>query len=214
LVYVHKRCSCVAGTNSGSGGSRFESWRASQQITHEMTPGASPPGSFYRPVPHATLAVVRLAVPSSLDPRHMRTRLVIRFVAAILIAVGLARCDNASFIGQARAGWRQFIVTVENQSPRPARLVVAEDRSPIGEPTGTAEPGVVAPGVTVDVNLGIPPGQGWAIFVNPGDPGMGPLVTAHDVPPGAIGRMPFKVQIDLRGQVSAAVEAGPGWFGN
>ena len=144
----------------------------------------------------------------------MPTPLAIRLIAAILVGVGLAGCDNAGFVSQPRAGWRQFIVTVENQSPRPATLAVAANRSPMERPTGTAEPGVVPPGVTMDVTLDVPPGQGWAIFVNPGDPGMGPLVTAHDVPPGAIGRMPFKVQIDLRGQVSAAVDAGPGWFGN
>lgn len=144
----------------------------------------------------------------------MHAPLVLRFGAALLVAVGLVGCDGASFGGEPRVGWREFIVTVENLSPRPATLVVAEDRSPIGPPTGTAEPGVVPPGATVDVTLGIPPGRGWAIFVNPGDPSMGPLVIAHDVPQVATGRMPFKVHIDLRGQVSASGDFGPGWFGN
>ena len=161
-----------------------------------------------------TVGLEMLAVPSTFVSRHMHIS-VIRFVVAILAVVALAGCDDASLGGRPLAGWRQFIVTVENRSPRPATLVVAEDRLPIEEPTGTAEPGVVPPGATMDVTLGIPPGQGWAIFVNPGDPGNGPLVTAHDVPPQAAnGRMPFKVHIDQLGQVSASGNFGPGWFGH
>jgi hypothetical protein len=153
-----------------------------------------------------------VAFPSTFVTRLMHTRVVLRFVAAIFVAVGLAGCDNAGFVSQPRAGWRQFIVTVENQSPRPATLAVAANRSPMERPTGTAEPGVVPPGVTMDVTLDVPPGQGWAIFVNPTEPQMGPLVRAHDVPPDASGRMPITVHIDIHGNVSAEGPVPPGWF--
>ena len=46
----------------------------------------------------------------------------------------------------------------------------------------------VAPGETVDVTFTVPPGEGWAIFVNPG-PQLGPLILAIDVPPDASGRL-------------------------
>ena len=95
-------------------------------------------------------------------------------------------------------GGRRWVVTVENQSPRPAQLFVAEDRSPMGRVVGTANPSIVPPGATVDVVFGVPQGGMWAIFVNPG-PNIGALVVAPDVPREATGKMPFKIVVNADG---------------
>ena len=63
---------------------------------------------------------------------------------------------------------------------------------------GTTTPSVVLPGATVEVIFGVPPGTGWAIFVNPG-PNMGPLILPNDLPE-AIG-----IEIDREGN--------PSWMG-
>lgn len=128
----------------------------------------------------------------------MPTTQVNKFAAAVLTAATLAGCDVAGIeAGIAPAG-RVWVVTVENRSPRPALLLVAEDTGPAGRVVGNVNPGVVPAGVTADVTFGIPSGKGWAIWVNRG-PNTGPLVTAHDVPENATGRMPFKIIIDADG---------------
>ena len=84
----------------------------------------------------------------------------------------------------------------------------------MGKMVGTAEPGVVPPGATVDVAFGLPPEPGWAIFINPG-PAQGPIVTSSDVPIGASGRAPLSLHVDGAGQVSASSQGDtPGWMGN
>jgi hypothetical protein len=122
----------------------------------------------------------------------------IRAATAVLVAVTLAGCFGSGL----PAGWRQWIVTVENQSAQPATLVVAED-GPVGmgRPVGTADPGVVPAGVTMDVVFGIPPGSGWAIFVNPG-PERGALLGAAEVPEDAVGRQPWIIMIGESGSPS------------
>ena len=56
------------------------------------------------------------------------------------------------------------------------------------------------------------PGEGWAIFVNPG-PQLGPLILAIDVPPDASGRLPLSIEVGPEGP-SVSVPNEPGWFGN
>ena len=122
----------------------------------------------------------------------------IRIATSVLVAVTVAGCFGSGL----PAGWRQLIVSVENESAQPATLVVAED-GPVGmgRPVGTADPGIVPAGVTTDVVFGIPPGASWAIFVNPG-PERGALLGAADVPADAVGRQPFTIMIG---------DDGPNW---
>lgn len=145
----------------------------------------------------------------------MLTSHVIRLVAASAIVVALAGCDALDIGPGMPEGVRHWVVTVENWSPRPAMLLVAEDGGVMGPAVGTANPSVVQPGATVDVVFGIPAGLGWGIYVNR-EPGMGPMVTASDVPRDAAGRMPFKILVDPDGDSGAEVPgpAVPGWFGN
>ena len=82
-------------------------------------------------------------------------------------------------------GGRVWVLEVVNRSARPATLVVAADDRVIGETVGTATPSVVPPGATVRVAFGVPPGRGWAIFVNAG-PERGALPPARR--PAAGGR--------------------------
>lgn len=105
----------------------------------------------------------------------------IRLVTLALVIVALAGCDLAPFGPGLPPGGRAWTITVINRSPRPATLVVAVDgpQGP-GRVVGTANPGIAPAGTTVDVTFGLPPGDDWAIFVNPG-PNMGPLLLPSDI---------------------------------
>lgn len=113
------------------------------------------------------------------------------------------------------AGARQWIITVQNLSAAPVTLLVAEDTMPVGELVGTADPARVPPKTTMDVTFTVPPGQTWAIFVNP-SPERGPLILASDVPPHATGRLPVSIGVGVDGEPFASLPegAGPGWFGD
>jgi hypothetical protein len=80
-------------------------------------------------------------------------------------------------------GGQTHVITVVNESPRPALLVVAEvtEDGIAGRLVGIASPGVVPAGATVDVTFGLPPGEGWAIFINPG-PNRGPIFGPAELP--------------------------------
>ena len=138
-------------------------------------------------------------------------------LAAILLAAAFAGCDVAAELlpQDVPVGGRLLIVTFENHSSRPAAAVVAADNGGPFQPVGTANPRTVPANSTVEVRLGIPAGSGWAIFVNPG-PDRGPLVVAADIPPNAMGAMPFTIGIGRDGSPFASVsgDAGSGWFGN
>ena len=110
-------------------------------------------------------------------------------------------------------GSRQLVVSVRNEGSEPALLFVAQDEGVMGELIGTAEPAMVPAGTTSDVVFTIPPAQEWAIFVNPTSES-GPLVTRHDVPSDATGRVPFWIEIFGGTAVSATSGTEPGWFGN
>ena len=138
-----------------------------------------------------------------------------------LLASGLALLTAACGTGLVPgdpampAGAREWIISVENQSGQPARLMVALDTSPVGELVGTAVPSEVPPNTTQEVVFTVPPGQAWAIFVNPSAQ-RGPLILAMDVPPDARGRLPVSISVSPNGDPGASLgpDAGPGWFGN
>jgi hypothetical protein len=136
-----------------------------------------------------------------------------RLLAIVAVVVVLGAC--ASLDPLLNPGGRTIVMTVENKSDRPAILVVAKDLQSMGAAVGTATPGMVPPGMTVDVTFSLPPEPGWAIFVNPG-PEQGPLFTDHDVPPDASGRAPFTIEVHGAGTASAVSTQRdtPGWMGN
>ena len=101
---------------------------------------------------------------------------------------------------------RVFTVTVNNQSARPATLVIGRDGMFDGHPTGTVDPSILPPGITEGVVLGIPAADGWAIYINPG-PDWGPSITWRDVPPDAAGQMPFSIVVTDAGW--GAADANP-----
>jgi hypothetical protein len=127
----------------------------------------------------------------------------------------MAACSILVSDPPAPAGSRQWIITVENMSREPATLFVALDESPMGRRVGTALPSTVNAGVTQRVVFTVPPGQGWAIFVNP-SPVRGPLILAQDVPPNFGGEFPGTIHIGANGDPALSTEGnlGPGWFGN
>lgn len=110
-------------------------------------------------------------------------------------------------------GSREWIVTVQNDSNRPAVLTVAEDRGTPGRVVGSVEPASVPPRTSMEVAIRVPPGEGWAVFVNPG-PNLGPLILAQDVPPNAAGDLPLTIFVAEDGSPSVSVPGEPGWFGN
>jgi hypothetical protein len=111
------------------------------------------------------------------------------------------------------SGSRQLVVSVENDSERQALLFVAQDEGTMGELVGTAAPAMLPAGMTSGVVFTVPPGQGWAIFVNP-TTGSGPLVVAHDVPEDASGQMPFTIMIVDGVPIVPMRGTAPGWFGH
>ena len=135
---------------------------------------------------------------------------------AIALVLVLAGCGTGIFPGDVAmpAGSRQWVIQVDNQSAQDARLVVAADMMPVGELVGTATPAVVPPKTTVDVVFNVPPGQGWAIFVNP-SPQRGPLLLPQDVPADFAGELPIEVVIDVNGEPFTSMPGNmPGWMGN
>jgi hypothetical protein len=137
-------------------------------------------------------------------------------IASFAVVCAVAGCGflNPNPDATPESGTRRWIITVENLSGQPARLFVAEDLAAMGRSVGTAVPSTVPAGVTQDVVFTVPPGQGWAIFVNPG-PNRGPLILARDVPPNARGVLGVTIQITQDGSPNvSAPGAGPGWFGN
>lgn len=111
-------------------------------------------------------------------------------------------------------GAREWIVNVENQSNRDARVFVAQDSMPMGDLVGTADPAYIPPGASQRVSITVPDGVGWAIFVST-TPDSGPLITAQDVPMDVTGVLPITIQVQSSGTpfvVSPAML--PGWFGN
>jgi len=139
------------------------------------------------------------------------------WLASVVVTILVGGCGTGLIPGDPAPppGTREWIIAVDNQSAQPARLMVAEDTTPVGDLVGTADAPQVPPGTKQDVVFTVPPGQTWAIFVNP-SPERGPLILAMDVPPDAKGRLPLTILVGPNGDPSAGVDAdlGPGWFGN
>jgi hypothetical protein len=110
-------------------------------------------------------------------------------------------------------GSREWVITVDNASARPAHLFVANDAGSLGTLVGTAVPASVPAGATQRVVFSVPPGDGWAIFVNP-TPTTGPLILARDVPSDASGVLPLTINIQPGGSPTISAPGEPGWFGN
>ena len=89
----------------------------------------------------------------------------IRLASVLLLVAGVASC-GALDDGLLQPGWQRLVITVWNNSGRPALIVVAEDQEPMGAAIGRANPNPVPAG-TADVTFDFPPGRGWAIWVNP-----------------------------------------------
>lgn len=140
-----------------------------------------------------------------------------RWLAYVAAAVMVGGCGTGVIPGDPALppGSREWIIEVDNQSGQPARLMVAEDTQPVGDLVGTADPPQVPPGTKQDVVFTVPPGQTWAIFVNPSAQ-RGPLILAMDVPADAQGALPLSIVVGPNGDPSVGVDAnaGPGWFGN
>ena len=83
----------------------------------------------------------------------------------------------------------------------------------MGDSVGTAVPDQVTPGATEVVTFTVPPGEGWAVFVNP-SASMGPLILASDVPRDAAGALPLEIVVSPDGAPTVSVPNEPGWFGN
>jgi hypothetical protein len=142
----------------------------------------------------------------------MTTRGRLLVVAAMAgLALGSVGCGSPLDILRAQ-GTREWIIPVENMSARPVVVAVAVDAQPMGKLVGTAVPAVVPPRTTTEVVFSIPPGDGWAIFVNTGQPG-GPLILAADVPPDRAGKLPLTITVDETGTPSVSAPDEPGWFG-
>ena len=130
---------------------------------------------------------------------------------ALTLAFVVMACDAVPQI--LHPGSRVWVIPVQNSSPRPALVAVAEDRSPMGNLVGTAQPATVPAGQTVDVTFTVPADRAdWAIFVNPG-PKFGPVITTADVPEGLSGRLPITILVDAQGLPGVMVPGEPGWFG-
>ncbi len=125
-----------------------------------------------------------------------------RFARSVLlwaIGVSLVACSLVAE-GPMPAGGRQLQIPVSNDSDRPAVLVVAEDAGTMGPQVGRSQPSVVPPRTRVNVTFTVPGTSSWAIFVNPGDSGVGPLIVARDVAQ-CVGVVPIEIQVDDRGDI-------------
>jgi hypothetical protein len=133
-----------------------------------------------------------------------------------IVALALGGCETGLIPEETvmPPGSRQWIINVDNQSGEDARLFVALDTMPVGDLVGIADPPTVPANTRRDVVFTVPPGQDWAIFVNPSAQ-RGPLLLAMDVPPDVTGRLPITFAIDARGEpvMGAPGGLGPGWLG-
>ena len=136
----------------------------------------------------------------------------VRCVAIIAVMGVLTACAAISDLTRP-AGSREWLVTVENLSTEPARIFVAEDEFPMGQAVGTVAPDTIAPGATELVAITLPPGQNWAIFVNPTEE-VGALIGWDDAPPDARGSVPLTITVGPDGMHMVQMPGEPGWFAN
>lgn len=93
----------------------------------------------------------------------------------------------------------------------------------IGPTVGRVTPSNVPPHRVMDVTFEVPSGafkaptgDTWAIFVNPGRSGAGPLILGTDVPPDLVGMLPITIFVQRDGSPATDTpgDLPPGWFGN
>ncbi len=89
---------------------------------------------------------------------------------------------------------RSWTITVDNRSPNPAALFVADEDGDGLRLVGAVTPNVVPAGASVNVTFLFPPDGGW-IYVNPRPGEGGALVNADDI------GIPGKVVVTADGQV-------------
>jgi len=152
----------------------------------------------------------------------------LRFLGALAVIVAATGCSALIPGPEPLVGGRHWIITIDNQSAQPASLLVAVDGAPgpntnIGPTVGRVTPSTVAPHAVMDVTFEVPSGDfkattgdTWAIFVNPGRPGEGPLILGTDVPPDVVGKLPITIFIQRDGSPATEIpgDVPPGWFGN
>ena len=135
-------------------------------------------------------------------------------VLGALAVVAVAGCSTLIPGPEPLVGGNRWIITVDNQSDRPASLLVAVDGAPgpatnIGPTVGRATPSTVPPHSAMDVTFDVPPGtyrspttgDTWAIWVNP-DPHGGPLILATDLPANSTGKLPITINVGPNGQIN------------
>jgi hypothetical protein len=132
---------------------------------------------------------------------------------AAFAVVTIAGCSMLIPGPEPLVGGNRWIITVDNQSARPASLLVAVDGAPgpatnIGPTVGRATPDTVPPHSVMDVTFDVPSatfkastGDTWAIWVNP-DPHGGPLILATDIPVNTDGKLPITITVHRDGQTS------------
>ena len=139
-----------------------------------------------------------------------------RVLGALVVSLAITGCSMLVPGPEPLPGGRRWIIAVDNRTARPAVLLIGEDAmAPNPRWVGNVAPNPVAPFSAVDVTFDVPPGGGWAIFVNP-RPDSGPVIIAADVPQGVSGKMPFTIEIEANGAAGTSFPgpAIPGWFGN
>ena len=110
------------------------------------------------------------------------------------------------------AGSRQLVITVHNMTKARVQLFVAENGSPMGQEVGTADPSTIGSRMGREVVFTVPPGDRWAIFVDP-DPDDDGLISARHVPPNASGAIPFTIWVDEGVEPLVVGPGGERWPG-
>lgn len=160
-------------------------------------------------------------------PPIMPTSHLQRVIGPLVVVVTITGCSMLMPDPEPLAGGRRWVITVDNQSAQPASLLVAVDGAPgpgtnIGPTVGRASPSTVPPHAVMEVTFDVPAGafraptgETFAIFVNPDQAGMGPLILGTDVPPDAAGTLPIEIIIQRDGTpvMKSTGDLPAGWFG-
>jgi hypothetical protein len=135
-----------------------------------------------------------------------------------LVVVATTACGIDLWSPAPEPGSREWLIRVDNQSRQEARLVIAETHPGTGQTTGVTvgrvEPSIVPAMTSMDVTFTVPPGDGWAIFVNP-EQGHGPVIQAVEVPRDAVGELPISIGVfqDATPGMLIPADFDMDWFG-
>jgi hypothetical protein len=134
-----------------------------------------------------------------------------RVFGTLLVVLAITGCSSLLPNQGLPAGSRHLIISVDNRTAEPAVVLVADGMrgAQPGPVAGRAAPNAVPPSSVVDVAFDVPPGRSWMIWVN-----QSAIVSAADVPRGAVGKTPIRIDVGPDGNVSAGLPRdSPGWFG-